>query len=482
MAFFEACRYVSAMAEKAMAEVSSAVREQFRKGNAALAKPNWDYAIEILKELLRQEPGFFEARMALHAAQIKKGQSAGLFSKVVGVAGNAQLIARGQLALRNNPVEALNLAEEILGHDPSSHLGHRLLADAAALLEMPRTAIASLEAMRKARPDDKKICLQLSGMLEKVNQAQQAEGLLKQLCRIYPDDQSLFQELKNVSARITMKDGGYNEMVQEEGGYRSVLRNEAETVALEQEHLHQKPIDTLDMLIDKAEAQLAEEPDNLRHAIEVARLNVQKKEFDRALEYYHYALEKGIADAHIERAIYDTQIAKLNHTLSLLDSAEPSHAAEIERIRAERATFIIEDCKRRAEKYPTDMSIRFELGQLHFKAGQLSEAIHELQRAQTNPGVRLTAMNFLGQCFAQRGMHDIAIRTFRNALREKLVFDEERKELHYFLGCELQKVNKDEEAIEQFKHIYELDIGYRDVAAKVDAYYAKIDAQGTAPQ
>ena len=36
----------------------------------------------------------------------------------------------------------------------------------------------------------------------------------------------------------------------------------------------------------------------------------------------------------------------------------------------------------------------------------------------------------------------------------------------------LEAMNKKEEAIEQFKQIYETDIGYRDVAAKVDAYYA----------
>ncbi len=469
------------MAEKLIAEVSSMAREQFSKCNAALAKANWDYAVEILKELLRLEPGFFDARMALRAAQIKKAESAGLFKKALGVAGNTQLIARGQLALRNNPVEALNLAEEIMGHDPSSQMGQRILADAAIALDMPRTAIAALEAMRKAHPGDKKICLQLSGMLEKMGEAQQAESLLKQLCRIYPNDQDLHHELRNVSARMTMEEGGYNEMIQEEGGYRSVLRNEAETVALEQEHLHQKGADTLDMMIEKSEAKLAEEPDNLAHAIEVARLNVQKKDFDRALEYYRYALEKGIADAHIDRAIYDTQIAKFNHTLSLLDPVDSSHTARSERIKAERDAFILEDCKRRVEKYPTDMGIRFELGQLHFKSGQIAEAIHEFQRAQTNPATRLAAMNFLGQCFARRDMHDIAIRTFRNALREKLVFDEGKKELHYFLGCELEKMGKEEEAIEQFKYIYELDIDYRDVSAKVDAYYAKIDAQGTPP-
>jgi len=36
----------------------------------------------------------------------------------------------------------------------------------------------------------------------------------------------------------------------------------------------------------------------------------------------------------------------------------------------------------------------------------------------------------------------------------------------------LETMGKKEEAIEQFKLIYESDIGYRDVAKKVDDYYA----------
>jgi tetratricopeptide (TPR) repeat protein len=118
------------------------------------------------------------------------------------------------------------------------------------------------------------------------------------------------------------------------------------------------------------------------------------------------------------------------------------------------------------------MQIRFDLGVLYFKAGKLSEAIQEFQKAQNNPHRRIQAMSYLGQCFARRGMNDLAARTFQNAIREKVVFDDEKKDLIYSLGCMLEKMGKKEEAIEQFKLLYETDIGYRDVAAKVDAYYA----------
>jgi hypothetical protein len=52
------------------------------------------------------------------------------------------------------------------------------------------------------------------------------------------------------------------------------------------------------------------------------------------------------------------------------------------------------------------------------------------------------------------------------------VLDEEKKDLIYNLGSVFESMGKKEEAIEQFKVIYEVDIGYKDVSAKVERYYS----------
>ena len=81
-------------------------------------------------------------------------------------------------------------------------------------------------------------------------------------------------------------------------------------------------------------------------------------------------------------------------------------------------------------------------------------------------------MSYLAQCFAKRGINESAVRTFQNAIKEKASLDDEKKDLVYNLGLVYEKMGKKAEAIEQFLQIYETDIGYRDVAAKVDAHYA----------
>jgi tetratricopeptide (TPR) repeat protein len=69
------------------------------------------------------------------------------------------------------------------------------------------------------------------------------------------------------------------------------------------------------------------------------------------------------------------------------------------------------------------------------------------------------------------GHDDDAIRQLQDELKKNPRMDREKKALLYSLGELYQKLGRDEEAIMQFKAIYETDIGFRDVATKVDAYW-----------
>ena len=180
-------------------------------------------------------------------------------------------------------------------------------------------------------------------------------------------------------------------------------------------------------------------------------------------------------DPAILELIRSTVIEQFEHEESQLDPAAADHAGQLAEVRSRRMAWQLEDARSRADQNPSDLALRYELGQLYLAAGRLSEAIAELQKAQNNPNKRIASMTLLAQAFARRGMNDLAARKLQEALKEKLVFDEEAKELRYQLGVILDKMAKKEEAIEQFKLIYEQDVNYRDVMARVDAYYA---AQG----
>ncbi len=143
------------MAEKTINQIPRPVREQYEKGKSAFERQNFDYAVAIFTQVLAQEPAFYECREALRAAQSRKHSGATtFFKKVLSGAGSSPLVAKGQIELMKNPLDALKTAEQILNSDPNSAAGHKLLADAAMAAEFPKTAVLSLKIVVKHSPKD----------------------------------------------------------------------------------------------------------------------------------------------------------------------------------------------------------------------------------------------------------------------------------------------------------------------------------------
>jgi Tfp pilus assembly protein PilF len=273
-----------------------------------------------------------------------------------------------------------------------------------------------------------------------------------------------------------MAEGGYQQLADGSGSYRDILRDKEQAKSLEMEGREVKDADVASRLIAEQEARLAADPDNQKILRTLAELNLKKGDTAAAIGWYERLLAvTGLNDPQILQQIRDARLAQADAEEKALDRSAPDHAEKAAALRARREAFLLEDARRRAEANPTDLHVRFELGELYFRAGRIGEAIAELQKAQNNPTRRIAAMNLLARAFARRGMNDLAARKLEEALKEKLVFDEEAKDLRYELGTILEKVGRAADAMEQFKLIYEQDISYRDVMARVDAFYA---AQG----
>jgi tetratricopeptide (TPR) repeat protein len=463
------------MAEKEISEISRDARVLFNKGNEAAQRENLDYAIALYNQALEKEPGFFECRKLLRELQFKKtGGGGSFFKKMLSGASSSPLVAKGQIALRTNPASALAIAEQILNSDPNSSAGHRLVVEAAKALELPRTGTMSLEILVKNSPKDKNLAIEFAEALSASGgDTKRGEQVLIELLRQSPNDGELNQALKNLSARTTMDEGGYSSLEGGKGSYRDILKDKKEAVSLEQEKRVVKSEDTAERLIGEYETRLQTEPNNLKLVRSLAELYTQKNQFDKAMELYDRVKNSEMGnDPSLERAMARTIVRRFDFRLEQLDPAVPDYVEQKEKITAEKLNYQITECQQRVEKYPTDLAIRYEMGELYFKAGKITEAIQEFQKAKNNPHKATAAMNYLAQCYAKRKMYDLAARTFQSAIKEKPVFDDEKKDLVYNLGCVLENMGKKEEAIEQFKLIYEMDIGYKDVAAKVDAYYA----------
>jgi len=471
--FLDAGQYVSTMPDKSANEVPRDVRDLYIRGSQALQRQNLDYAITFFTQALQREPGFLECRQHLRAAQFKKsGGSTSFFKKIVGGAGLQPLIAKAQMTKGKNPLEAMQIAEQILESDPSNSSAHKIIAECAMESDFPKTACFAYEILLKNSPKDYDLGMAYAEALARSGQIQKAEDYYEEMQRYFPHRGEITSAIKNLSARRTLNEGGYDSLAGGTGSYRDILKDKDESARLEQEHRVVKSEDTTGALIQEYEAQLAREPGNIKRMRDIAELYSQRKEFDKALEYFERmrASETG-NDPSIEKAFVDMTLKRFDHRISQLDASDPEQAAQAEQLRAEKAAFQLDELKKRAERYPTDLQIKFELGQLYLAGGQISEAIQEFQKAQNNPQRRLAAMSYLAQCFAARNMNDMATRKLQEALKEKPVFDDEKKDMVYQLGVLFDKMGKKEEAIKQFEEIYAMDISYKDVGKRVEDYY-----------
>jgi tetratricopeptide (TPR) repeat protein len=159
----------------------------------------------------------------------------------------------------------------------------------------------------------------------------------------------------------------------------------------------------------------------------------------------------------------------------------PAHESYAERSAAltgakrQRAESLIDEARKRSDRNPTDLQLRFELGEHLLNAGRPREALPELQRARQNPNARLKAMNLLGRCYRELGMLDLAAKQLEEASREILSMDPMKKEIIYNLGLVYEQMGDGGKSIDCMKQIYEVDYGYRDVAPRVESSYTSAE-------
>src|SRR4029077_16875826 len=266
--------------------------------------------------------------------------------------------------------------------------------------------------------------------------------------------------------------------------YRDLIKDKDEAISLEQQSRIRLTGDALDQQIEETYARHQAEPENLDFARRLAALSEQKDDFESAIRWYQYAadLAKG-ADTGLLRKISDLKIKYLEHEISSLEeflstysARDEVYAEKSEQLRAakvSRAEIYIADAQERVKRNPTDLQLRFDLGENFFNARRFREAVPELQRARQNPHARLKAMNVLGCCYGELGMPDLAAKQLEEASREIGSMNEMKKEIVYNLGLVYERMDELEKSLACIKQIYEMDYGYRDVARRVESSYGR---------
>ena len=158
----------------------------------------------------------------------------------------------------------------------------------------------------------------------------------------------------------------------------------------------------------------------------------------------------------------------------LEQAPENEQAALQDRLTAkmsELLDFEAEEYADRSEKYPTDRTLKFQLGDVAYRRGDLGTAMECFQKAKDEPKLRTISGHYLGRCFAKENWHAEAIAEFREILEKLDSTDQERElEIRYDLMVSLIASAREERNGEQARDALEIcswiarkDITYRDI-------------------
>ena len=450
-------------------------RQQKLVDNAriALERGQTDYALDACAQVLKAAPGCLPVRRLQRVAQLKLFREKNKFmAKAMSGFSTAPFIFGG----KKDPAKTLELAEVFLAKDPTSVSGLKLLAEAAGGLALPETVAFALDAIREIEPENRANLLALGEAWLAAGKPAEALKIVDLMLRSRPADADAQALMRKASIAQTVTKGNW----ETKGTFREKLRDEAQAVSLEQSA---KVVTSGEMtlrLLDEAIARVAAEPANLNYYRAVVQGYRQLGRIDEALAWERKARQQpmGAADGVLEKLESELQATLLDARLKSAEAefaGAPGDAALAEKTaasRAELAAWRLAEAKRTVERYPNDFPARQTLGELLLAAGQVDAALAQFQQAQKGPQVRVAALIGLGRGFKAKRLHDLAVTQLTLAKAELGALDETKKNVLYELGSCLELMGRREEAMAEFKAIYSEDIGFRDVADKINAHYA----------
>lgn len=236
-------------------------------------------------------------------------------------------------------------------------------------------------------------------------------------------DSKLSTELRDLAAKDTMSKGGY-ENTGQAGGFRANIKDAEKQRRLEEESRVSKGAETLERVIANAKAEHLANPEDIPNLKKyVAALLERDTEADQntAISILEGAYAK-TQQFTFRRTAGEVRLRQGRKRLRALEAAykaAPNDEAAKEAFHAaDKAQLAMEITEYEAQTaaYPTDLTVKFELGKRLYLAHRYDDAIAQLQMAQSDPKNRVAVMSFLGQSFMAIGWVDEAIDMFGKAI------------------------------------------------------------------
>ncbi|MCF7854327.1 MAG: tetratricopeptide repeat protein [Candidatus Pacebacteria bacterium] len=467
------------IAVKTKGQLAASLQRMHERAEKAIQQHNYDYACDILRNLLAAEPGFNDGRLTLRQAQLERiGFKASIVRQIVASIKTAwSIYVSGPLQLKKGNVgKALDIGEKALQQDPTLTSTLHFQARAAKAAGLSMIAVNCMEIAARFHPNSKQVLKSLASSYKEAGENIKSLQVYQKLRALSPDDLEVQNELKHATALAAMREARWEEA----GSYRELIRDREEAETLEQqERIATRDVDSREHLIEKTIQEIDQKP-TAGNYTKLATLYHENNEFDKAIEAYRKIPEvTGTADPALESTITDVlrdkygfQISQLHEQMQKNPEKKQALQDQLAKVEMERDEVLLGRYEDRVRHYPNESRFRFELGQMYVQFDRWDDAMREFQQSQRSPRYAKRAQLYMGKCLVNKGLFDMAVEQYLGALEDpERLSSQEYKEALYELACALEKKGDSDEALKRFKELYSQDVNYRDVAKRLEKYY-----------
>lgn len=427
----------------------------------AVKRRNFALAIKIYGQVLSIQPDYGEARRGLREALFAKAAQKAPSKLTALLAGGPSLLLGGMCSVLGRHAAAARAYERYLQHDPAAEGANLKLGRALMKAGHRRSALAVFDAFAEAQPRCLEACRSAGALFYEQGKVREALAMYERALKIDPRDQESLKARKDLAAEGALRSSG----IEKAQSSRDLIKDKERQRQLERQERLQLSAEEIEQELAQVEEQLQSSPDDGKLLRRAARLREMARDLSGALDLIDRLLRQNPGDAELQEVAADLRIRLQEQ---LVDKAEKrGDQAAAARARAMLQEMRVGEARRRVERNPTDLGARFDLGSGLLQAGECDAAIAELQQAVKDPRKKAEALFLLGRAFQRKNLPELALAQYDKAMQAGGT-GVIAKESLYEMGVICEGVGKRDEALRHFTRILEQDIGFRDVAQKVE--------------
>lgn len=444
----------------------------FTRAAQMIVTEQYEYAVQLFVDGFRWDPGA--------VSKLEKFREA---SEGYARQGGKPASMKDKSKYGKSTLEKYLRALFIWGKDPYSPGAGIDVMKLAAELELGEIAYRVGELTLNRVPTAKKgaqkdLYLKLMELFRQIGGYDKAVEAGEGAVRLDPENRKLVNQVRSLSAEATIQESGYGQ-AGEVGGFRKFVKDTDKQRELIEAESLVKSADAAERALITAAKAYEEDPlnqNNIRHYLRLLKERGENEDLKKAMQVAEKAYED-TQQFQFRRFAGEMRIAlgraKVRGLKAKAEAPDAS-AEDQENYRRGRAALMkmeLEEYEAQVKAYPTDQTLKYELGRRQFAAGMYDEALSTLQAAKGDPKHKAQVLHMLGQCFAKKGWNLEAIESFRDGLEvhptknDDLGFD-----LRYALMDALAKEAEQGDDLELAKEAFSIassiameQISYKDI-------------------